>query len=35
MKTDVHFRSYVANCFLEKEMFPTNIVHKIKTHILW
>jgi len=35
MKGNVHFLSYVATFFLEKEIFPTNIVQKIKTHVLW
>jgi hypothetical protein len=34
MKTDIHFRSYLANFFLESKMFQTKAVEKIKTHIL-
>jgi len=34
MKTDIHLTSYLAQFFLEWEMFQTNIVEKIKTHIL-
>ena len=34
MKTDVHFWSYLAQFFLEWEMFQTKAVEKIKTHIL-
>jgi hypothetical protein len=33
MKTDIHFRSYLAQ-FLECEMFQTKVVDEIKTHIL-
>jgi len=33
MKTDIHFLSYLAQCFLELEMFQTNVVQEIKTHI--
>jgi len=32
MKTDVHFWSYLAQFFLEWEMFQTKVVEKIKTH---
>jgi len=35
MKTDIHFWSYLANFFLEWEMFQTKVVEKIKTHILF
>jgi len=34
MKTDTHFRSYLAHFFLEWELFHIEIVEKIKTHIL-
>ena len=34
MKTNKHFWSYLAHFFLEWEMFQTNVVEKIKTHIL-
>jgi hypothetical protein len=34
MKTDIHFWSYLAQFFLEWEMFQINAVEKIKTHIL-
>ena len=34
MKTNVHFWSYLAELFLEREMFQTKVVEKIKTHIL-
>ena len=35
MKTCVHLQSYFAHVFLEWEMFQTNVVEKIKTHILY
>jgi hypothetical protein len=34
MKTDIYFWSYLAQFFLEWEMFYTKVVEKIKTHIL-
>ena len=34
MKTNLHFWSYLAQLFLELEMFQTKVVEKIKTHIL-
>ena len=34
MKTDKHFFIYLADFFLEWEMFQINDVEKIKTHIL-
>jgi len=34
VKTEVHFWSYLAHFFLEWEMFQTEVVEKIKTHIL-
>ena len=35
MKTDMHFWSYLAHFFLEWEMFRTEVVEKVKTHILY
>jgi len=35
MKTNTHFLSYLTQFFLEWEMFPANVVEKIKTHILY
>jgi hypothetical protein len=34
MKSDTHFLSYLAQFFLEREMFRTEVVEKIKTLIL-
>ena len=34
MKTYVHLWSYVAQFFLEWEIFQTEVVEKIQTHIL-
>ena len=34
MKTDIRLWSYLAEFFLEWEMFQTKVVEKIKTHIL-
>ena len=34
MKTNIHFCYYLANFFIEREMFQTKVVEKIKTHIL-
>jgi hypothetical protein len=34
MKTYVHLWQYLAEFFLEWEMFETKVVEKIKTHIL-
>jgi len=34
MRTNTHFRSYLARLYSVKEMFPTNVADKIKTHIL-
>ena len=34
MKTNIHFWSYLAQFFLEWEMFQTKVVQEIKTHIL-
>jgi len=35
MKSDLHFCSYLAPFFLEREMLRTKYVEKIKTHILY
>jgi hypothetical protein len=35
MKTNIHLRTYLAHFFLEAEIFQTNFVQKIKTHILY
>jgi hypothetical protein len=35
MKTDVHLLLYVAEFFLELEMFLIEVVEKIKTHSLF
>ena len=34
MKTNIHFRSYLAQFFLKWKTFKTKVVDKIKTHIL-
>jgi len=34
MKNIEHFWSYLAHFFLEWEMFQTNVVEDVKTHIL-
>jgi hypothetical protein len=34
MKTIIYFLSYLTHFFLEWEMFHTNVVEKIETHIL-
>jgi hypothetical protein len=34
MKTYLHFRSYLAEFFLEREIFQTNVLDKIKTDIV-
>ena len=34
MKTNIHCLSYLVRFFLEWEMFQTNVVEKIQTHIL-
>jgi hypothetical protein len=34
MKTNIHFWSYLTHLFLQWEMFQTDAVEKIKTHIL-
>ena len=33
MKTDINFWSYFAHSFLQWEMFRTNVVQEIKTHV--
>jgi hypothetical protein len=35
MKTNIHFLLYLAHFFLEREMFQTQVVEKIQTHILF
>jgi hypothetical protein len=35
MKTNIHFGSYLAELVLEREMFRTKDVEKIKKHILY
>ena len=35
MQTNIHFLSYLAQLFLEFEMFRTDFVKEIKAHILW
>jgi hypothetical protein len=35
MKTNIHFWLYLAEFFLEWEMFQIKVVDKIKTHILY
>ena len=34
MKTNVHFSSYLAQFFFEREIFQTKVVEKTKTEIL-
>jgi hypothetical protein len=34
MKNNIYFLIYLTKFFLEWEMFQTNVVEKIKTHIL-
>jgi len=34
MKTNIHFRSYLAQIFLEWKIFQTKLVDKLETHIL-
>ena len=34
MKTSLHFWSYLNHFFLQWEMFQTNVVEKINTHVL-
>jgi hypothetical protein len=33
MKTNKHFWSYLAQFFVEREIFQAKVVEKIKTHI--
>ena len=35
MKTDIEFRSYLTEYFLEWKMFQTKVVEKIKTHFVF
>ena len=35
LKINTHVWSYISPFFLEREMLQTNLVKKIKTHILW
>ena len=35
MKTNIQFWLYLANFFLEREIFQTNVVEKIKRRILY
>jgi len=35
MKTDIHLREYVAEFFVEWEMFRTEAVEEIKTHFMF
>jgi len=35
METNIHFWSYLAKFFLEREMFQTEVVEKIKIRILF
>jgi len=35
MKTNIHLLSYLAQFFLEREMFKTKVVEKIKTRVLY
>jgi len=34
MKTNIYLWTYLVQLFLEREMFQTKVVRKIKTHIL-
>jgi hypothetical protein len=34
METNIHFKSYLTQFFLEREIFPTKVVEKMETHIL-
>ena len=34
MKPNIHFLSHLAHFFLDREMFQTNVVEKIKTHFV-
>jgi hypothetical protein len=33
MKTNIHFRSYLAHLFLEQKMFQTTVVEKLETQL--
>ena len=35
MKTDSHFWSYLAQFFLEWDIFQKRVLEKLKTYILW
>jgi hypothetical protein len=35
MKTNIYLRSYLAQFFLEREMFETKVAEKIKTHFMF
>jgi len=35
MKISVHFWSYLAQVFLEWEVFPTKVLEKINTHFMF
>jgi hypothetical protein len=35
MKTNIYVWSYLAHFYLEREIFQTNVVEKIKRHILY
>jgi hypothetical protein len=34
MNTNIHFRSYIAQFFLEWKLFRTEVIEKLETHIL-
>jgi len=35
MKTNIHFLSYLAQFVLEREMFDTEVVEIVKTHLMF
>ena len=35
MKTNVHFLSYLAQFFLEREIFRVKVLEEIKTHYIF
>jgi hypothetical protein len=35
LKPNIHFLSYIAHFFLERDLFQTKDVEKIKTYILY
>jgi len=35
MKTNIYFLSYLAHFFLEREIFQTKYVEKVKTHFVF